>query len=108
MIQQSSYDEKVDSWAAGVVILELWTKVRATDFTKLLSPAIGRFFPTQEQLETIEDFNIRLIARQMLVKDPSKRISIIDIDIGEDRKSIKESFSSQESENEEDVTMKVI
>ena len=76
------YDQKVDSWALGIVIMELWLNRRVTDaeFANGGLPAFIDWFPSEEQLKAIKDPELREITRRLLRKDAKSRLAILDIE----------------------------
>lgn len=79
MVTGKPYHEKVDSWAMGIVFMELWTNSRASSFANGGVPSMVPNFPREEQLEAITDLKLREITRKVLVKDAENRLSILDI-----------------------------
>ena len=78
-MMREQYNEKVDAWAVGIVILEIWMKCRVDMFEEGCFPAIVPSFPREEQLSAIKHPQLFEITKKLLVKDVSKRMSIIDI-----------------------------
>ena len=78
MLKGQKYTDKVDSWALGIVILEIWLGRRAPTFENRL-PALGHQFPRIQDLNAIKNDELREIAKDFLIKDADKRKSIIDI-----------------------------
>lgn len=75
----NSYDSRIDSWALGLLILEVWSNRRICDFQNGGIPAVIENFPKQSQFNVIKDPKLRRIAGQLLVKNPENRKFIKDI-----------------------------
>ena len=73
------YDQKVDSWALGIVILELWLNRRVNAIANGGFPALVDWFPSEDQLKAIKDPKLREITRRLLQKDAKSRLAILDI-----------------------------
>ena len=47
LMQGKKYNLKVDAWALGLVIIELWNKTRANESVSGGCPAVVEWFPSK-------------------------------------------------------------